>query len=42
MVGMTSVDKSMVPFMGLLLGVMGVLGYQGRAMVLTPFLTYVV
>ena len=29
MAGMTPVDESMIPFMGLLLIVMGVLGYRG-------------
>ena len=42
MAGMTSVDESAMPFVGIFPSVMGVLGYRGRAMVmLTPFLTYV-
>ena len=38
LVGMTSADESVMPFVGLLPSVMGALGYQGRATVmLTPF-----
>ena len=42
MVGMSSADESVIPFMGPSLSEMGTLGYRGRAMlVLTRFLTYV-
>jgi hypothetical protein len=43
MAGMTSTNKSVMPFVGLLPSVMGVLSYRGQAMVmLTPLLTHVV
>jgi hypothetical protein len=42
MVGMSSADKSIVPYVGLFPSKIRVLGYWGQAMVvLTPYLTYV-